>query len=121
MNKDKVIEWLLRGDTGISSKTMCAGILGIDLGWYAGKPYDIDDLGRCVRFCEATEVTDEDLRKICDTYPWWEEMYKRWKVLRSLYRQNQAREIYKILHEFEVRREVKNTGEHYLRVVITKN
>jgi len=114
MNKDKAIRWLLGDDTGVSSKTMCAGILGIDLGWQADKPYDIYDLGRCVRFTEAAEVTDKDLRKICSTYPWWAEMYQRWDNLTTLYYEANRWGIYDVLHEFYVKREIKDNGEHYL-------
>ncbi len=47
--KMKAIEWLLGRDTGISSKTMCGALFGINPAW-RDIPYDADDFGRCLRF-----------------------------------------------------------------------
>lgn len=103
MKRNKAIEWLLGEDTGVSSKTMCAGVLGIDLGHLADKPYDIYDLGRCVRFCRYVGITDADLRKICKTYPWWEPLYQNWGRLTYLYDHNNGHEAYDLLHTIKGR------------------
>jgi hypothetical protein len=46
--KKEWMEWLASGDTGISSKTMLGAITGIPTE-REDIPYDIADVGRCVR------------------------------------------------------------------------
>lgn len=41
-------EWLLSGDTGISSKALCAHMLGMEPD-HNMPPSDADDRGRCIR------------------------------------------------------------------------
>lgn len=50
----RAAEWLLSGDTGISSETMCAYFLGIKKGDVFGSqaPSDAADRGRCIRLLE---------------------------------------------------------------------
>ena len=45
------IEWLMSGDTGISSETICAVMTGSKKGGVFGAdiPHDVADFGRCYR------------------------------------------------------------------------
>ena len=46
--KDRALEWLLADHTGTSSKTLCAHMLGIEIG-HKSPPSDTDDRSRCIR------------------------------------------------------------------------
>ena len=45
----RALEWLLSDDTGLSSKTLCAHMLGLPYGGHSSAPSDADDRGRCIR------------------------------------------------------------------------
>lgn len=53
MNKtyEKAFRWLFSNDTGLSSKTLCAHMLGIKLE-HLSVPMDASDRGRCIRLLQ---------------------------------------------------------------------
>lgn len=44
----RALQWLLSGDTGTSSETLCAFMLGLERGHYSSYPADAADRGRCI-------------------------------------------------------------------------
>src|SRR4051812_16275735 len=50
--QDVALRWLLSDDTGTSSKTLCAHMLGIDTLRYQSPPSDRADRGRCIRLLQ---------------------------------------------------------------------
>lgn len=83
----KAVEWLVGGDTGISSKTMCAALFGAGPK-YSDMPHDADDFGRCLRFIRFMPDGTKDIvfKKISDK-PEWVEIGKRWDEMVDLYDQ----------------------------------
>lgn len=93
----KAIEWLVGGDTGISSKTMCAALFGATPK-KSDMPHDADDFGRCLRFIRFMPDGTKDIvfKKLSDK-PEWVEIGNRWDELVELYDQENWRGIYDIL------------------------
>lgn len=80
MNKKKAIQWLFSDHTGISSKTMCAALLGVE---YEDNdvPKDTADFKRCYDFALECELSLHDLIIILKTYPYWEPIIRNWGLL----------------------------------------
>lgn len=93
----KAVEWLVGGDTGISSKTMCAALFGATPK-DSDMPHDADDFGRCLRFIRFMPDGTKDIvfEKLSDK-PEWVEIGNRWDELVELYDQENWRGIYDIL------------------------
>lgn len=93
----KAVIWLVGGDTGISSKTMCAALFGATPK-DSDMPHDAGDFGRCLRFIRFMPDGTKDIvfKKLSDK-PEWVEIGKRWDELVDLYDQENWRGIYDIL------------------------
>jgi len=61
--KKEWMEWLASRDTGTSSKTMFSAITGIPVDGY-DVPYDIADVGRCVRMLRRLPDLRPQLEKV---------------------------------------------------------
>ncbi len=86
--KDRLIEWLQSGDTGLSSKYMaavCAGA-GAARNFY---PSDPSDFGRCYRFLKAVPEARENLHKLKDSGAVWAAYVDRWDEMERLYEEEQ--------------------------------
>lgn len=83
----KAVEWLVGGDTGVSSKTMCAALFGATPK-DSDMPHDAGDFGRCRRFIRFMPDGTKDIvfKKLSDK-PEWVEIGKRWDELVDLYDQ----------------------------------
>ncbi len=83
----KAVIWLVGGDTGISSKTMCAALFGL-MPKDSDMPHDAGDFGRCLRFIRFMPDGTKDIvfKKLSDK-PEWVEIGKRWDELVDLYDQ----------------------------------
>lgn len=82
--QDKALAWLLSGDTGTSSMTLCAAMLGLKNG-YASTPSDIGDFGRCYRLLEFIPEWRTQFDKVAQVYPVWAGLVKNWAKLERLY------------------------------------
>lgn len=81
----KIGEWLISGDTGSSSKFLCALFLGAtpkEVYW----PLDTGDFGRCYRFLELLpkEYKRETLVR-ASRYIHWGALFLSWHELEELY------------------------------------
>jgi hypothetical protein len=84
-------EWLLSGDTGVSSLTIFhvmtgtittptrSSLRGIDA------PRDSDDFGRCYRLLKAFPEWRERLPEIAAMVPKWTPLVERWDELESMF------------------------------------
>lgn len=95
MDKDSIIKWLFGDGVGISSKTIASALLGVE---YKDndKPYDVSDFGRCVRLAEEAKLTESDLNKVAEVYPYWKPIIERWDYLSDAY----ISENYSIINNF---------------------
>lgn len=83
------IEWLLSGDTGISSKTICAVMTGSKKADSFGPdvPHDPSDFGRCYRLLQNFPEWRARLPEVAAAYPIWGPMVAAWDELTALYEQ----------------------------------
>lgn len=81
------IEWLLSGDTGISSKTICAVMTGSKMSGSFGPdvPYDPGDFGRCYRLLALFPEWQERMHEMAEKFPIWGPMVEAWGELTALY------------------------------------
>lgn len=90
MNKDKMIEWIATHDNGVSSRTMWAGLMGVEIlntnSWKYDIPYDSADLEYCIDLVEFCEVEpDTDFPSITSIFPWFEPIIRIWLELCRVY------------------------------------
>lgn len=103
----RVSEWLVSGDTGLSSMSLCAVFLGLpakrweDISW----PLDPSDLGRCIRFlgCVDSDKQQGLLRIIAGYRKEWRAIADNWAELTALYEQEYpsgtAPKLYKMMKQ----------------------
>lgn len=83
-------EWIIKGEVGVSSKTMWAVLKGIEVNdTFGDKPYDPADFGRCYKFAKQCGLTNDDLNKISTILPYWEPYIKNWGKLCEMYEENE--------------------------------
>ena len=92
-------EWIIFGETGISSKTMWAAIMGVGSDKYLrGKfdvPHDKADFGRCYKLVKYCNLNKSDLEKVKTAFPWFAPFIDYWDTLVDLYENN--REMYEYM------------------------
>lgn len=69
---------------GISSKTIIAYCTGVEC-FYTDRPYDADDVGRCVNVLSYFPEWKERIKHISDRFPCWGSIGKNWKVIEKAY------------------------------------
>jgi len=85
---EKTLTWLLSGDTGRSSLTMCSCLYLIptknDLSNY---PHDPGDFGRCMRFLETLTPDERKtaLLNVSAVSKQWKRLVDEWDRLEKLY------------------------------------
>lgn len=82
--KDRLIDWLQSGDTGLSSKYMAAVCAGAG-GARNEYPHDPSDFGRCYRFLKAVPEARENLHRIKDSGAVWAAYVDHWVEMERLY------------------------------------
>ncbi len=86
---DKVLNWIVNGERGNSSNTICQAIYGIpdpQERVYTEYPFDIADLRRCMLFLETLDYDGKQLfEKVADLSPEWNRLYKSWNEISDCY------------------------------------
>lgn len=86
MVPDNVVDWLLKGERGKSSNTLCHAFYGIPFNNDNDYPRDPSDLRRCLAFLELLPIQkDEMLKKMKAISPEWEKIVGQWDGLVSSY------------------------------------
>lgn len=97
------IDWLLSGDTGTSSKTICAVMTGSKMGVSPDLPYDPSDFGRCYRLLALFPEWRNRLPEVAEQFPIWRPMVEAWSELTALYEEESngsyAPKLYKRMRE----------------------
>jgi len=83
---DETLKWLVSGDTGISSQTLCAMFFDIPVIGRNNHPYDSSDFGRCKRFLNTLlpQERKEALSKVSVLSPEWNALADDWYLLSSI-------------------------------------
>jgi hypothetical protein len=81
------MEWLLGGDTGVSSKTILAVMTGNEVSGPFGAdiPYDPSDFGRCYRLLQQFPEWKARLPEVAARYPIWGPMVEAWPQMETLW------------------------------------
>ncbi len=90
-------QWILSGDTGVSSRTIWAVMMGETQasltgaakisGCYFDVPHDPDDFGRCYRLLAHFPEWRGRIAEMGEIFPAWKPMADRWDEMESLYLQ----------------------------------
>lgn len=104
MDVHEMIAWIVSGDTGISSKTIWAALMGVPYTTYDGRPaddipYDTGDFGRCYRLVKRCDITKDELKEVVAVHKDWKPIIDNWDKLCSLYENNE--DCYDLLDSLE--------------------
>jgi len=104
--------WIVGGDTGTSSETIWAVMMGVPRKRGADVPYDPDDFGRCYRLLKLMPEWRPRLPEVAAAYPRsaWGQLVDRWDEMTALYERvigprgnawhkGPARELYDLMCE----------------------
>jgi hypothetical protein len=79
----RVITWMFSGDTGMSSKAICAHMLGLK--YDKSHPSDPSDLGRCLRLLELIPEWKPRIQEMAQHCPGWAGLIGDWGNIVDLY------------------------------------
>ena len=78
-------EWIVSGQTGSSSKTIWAALVGVKNSLDPSVPQDPGDFGRCFRLLTLVPGWRDRLQEVAAAFPMWEPMVTAWDELEKLY------------------------------------
>jgi len=80
------LDWLMSGDTGVSSKTIMHVMEGSQPPRFgADVPHDASDFGRCHRLLQAFPLYRSRLHEVADRYLEWGPLVREWDRLTIMY------------------------------------
>lgn len=106
-------QWIISNDTGISSKTIWAVMMGAVTGkehpFTFDVPHDPCDFGRCYRLIFHFPEWRERLHEVGELFPMWKPMIREWDKLSEMFSQNirngktsgWSDEMYKFMQKLE--------------------
>lgn len=103
----KALEWVLSGDTGVSSKTILSACMGVKNGSVFGNdvPRGPSDFGRCYRLLEAVPEIKSEFKKMAAIVPKFGPYIEAWEELEAMYTsgdnkmRDRMREIWESIHD----------------------
>ena len=99
LNK-KMLSWVVGNDTGLSSQTIWAAIMGIET-HSPSIPYDPADFGRCWRLlnlCDK-ETKEKAMQEVAKRHEIWMPFVEHWDELENLFVTGKNEELYTLLQE----------------------
>lgn len=102
--KDRLILWLLLGETGVSSETIAYALSGVkltdleaglesrrsNLFWRFDVPHDAGDFRRCLLLLEYIPEWRERLPEVAERFPAWKGIVEHWDELEFLYEEGRT-------------------------------
>lgn len=86
-----LVDWLARGERGISSEAIVTHCLGVDCTkrhvWWSNHPLDPADLRRCLLLLDTVPEARAELHRIASVSRAWRSLYENWDELESLLRE----------------------------------
>jgi hypothetical protein len=76
--------WLLRGEVGVSSRTIFSAMTGGTARVY-DFPHDPDDFRRCKLLLDLIPEWRAELGKVTERFPWFKPFIERWDQFEALY------------------------------------
>ena len=98
---EKPVDWIVGDDTGTSSVTIWAVMMGAKAA-RSGVPHDPSDFGRCYRLLRAFPEWRARMPEVAKTYPAWAPFVEKWDQLTALFEEEVQRKDGKApkLYEF---------------------
>jgi hypothetical protein len=81
--RQKALEWIVGDDTGISSETIWATMMGVKRS-YRSHPHDPSDIGRCFRLLKLVPSWRRRLSEMRRVSPAWRALVKHWDELERM-------------------------------------
>jgi len=81
------LEWVISGDTGISSTVIWAVMMDVrvDVMRSPSVPHDPPDFGRCYRLLQLMPGWRTQMHKVTDRCPRWQPFVEHWGELEEMY------------------------------------
>ena len=85
--KDKILNWLANGETGISSEAMAFKMAGVNQkAWCGGThPSDGDDFKRCMKLVNEVPEIRTRLEEMCSVSKCWKALIDNWESVEKCY------------------------------------
>jgi hypothetical protein len=84
MLRDNVLQWMMTGQVGASSRAMASHLCGVPCdGSY---PEDTDDLNRCLLFLDAVPEARDLLPRMAAVNVTWAALVARWAEIEAAFR-----------------------------------
>jgi len=107
--KKVLVEWLVSGDMGISSKNIVRRFLNLPIESF-GWPHDSDDFGRCYRMLKICPFIKVSIMKDVDKI--WADLVDKWQELSKLYEDGEGVKIWNLINKID-KKYRKNATLHY--------
>jgi hypothetical protein len=83
---ERIINWFVTGDTGVSSEAIVAQMMGIETGrTWGDHPHDCGDFGRCYKLLEAVPEFKPRINEMAKRSNEWAALVEHWDELTELY------------------------------------
>lgn len=86
--KDDILNWLVNGRVGLSSKAMACAIAGVEIDDKHDRvfhPRDPDDLNRCIQFLIWAPEARNHFDKVAKLSPTWAKLVIHWNEVESCF------------------------------------
>lgn len=90
--QERANRWIVGRDTGLSSKTIWAVMMGVKD--CCSVPLDADDFGRCYRLLALIPEWRERLVEMGEAFPDWVPLAREWDKLEEMYLQENNKGMY---------------------------
>lgn len=76
--KEKILDWMVTGETGISSKTIACHLAGLPRPQFSCHPLDPADFNRCLLLLKAVPELRPLLPRMSELSEVWASLVERW-------------------------------------------
>ena len=85
--KEKILNWLLTGKVGVSSRAMACAVAGIAQRDWAGMnhPHDPDDLSRCLLLMQEVPEIRDHMDKVAAISNKWSRLVACWSQIERVF------------------------------------
>jgi len=99
----RAAEWIVSGDTGVSSEAIWAVMMGVNAEW-ASVPWDSEDFGRCLRLIEKIPEWKKRLPEVVEKHSSWKGVVRFWDEIETRYRTGVFFDVTHFVEQLEKRR-----------------
>jgi len=86
---EKINDWFMNGDIGLSSKCMVKHLTGKHTG-FADYPHDPSDFSRCLGLIEAVPELRKEIHRMKELNPMWAAIVNNWDDIERLFNEEKG-------------------------------